>query len=433
MKCNYGMVLALSALILMTGCKKSIKSSVDLAGGAKAGFATNSFWQMPSLTGRLIRYDLGVGINGDGLNSNCVLSYDVGDGYLTLTEFSDGVSTTLWSNSGFNTNLGVVPVSQWNTDITDNYNEVGGVHIIPFDYNGTGHEDHLLLYLPGHGLVVILHYIPASASWQVDYTNNSGNFDSGTGIGGYDLMGLTDKIIAYDYGSHIRNYLICYRPGYGFVWVMHSNASSSNPNPANVTWTDDIRSSGGIGGFDMEGVNDQLVCIGGPSNGSMSLAAYRPGYGYVWFIQHPANSTSFGGTYSTRSGLNGFGQDQQDRIVTLSDETLSNAAVVPEDDFNIFWYRPGSGTGGTAFYQWANPGGGLPAGPYLYSFTGTNSPLLLGKDPYPGGGAGDHVLCFSANGYGYNTSMLFYTPGAGKQSQLYYLGGDGSRGYYEAY
>jgi hypothetical protein len=434
MKCNYGMVLALAALILTTGCKKSINSSVDLSGGVKAGFALNAFWQMPAVTGRLVRYDI-----GDGLNSDCILSYDLGNGVVTLTKFSGTTSTTLSAPSiGFNTDMytgiGAVYVNNWNTDVTDNYNEIGGVHIIPFDYNGTGHEDHILLYVPGHGLAYIMHYIVNSNLWRIDWTNDLGNHETGSGIGGYDLMGPTDKIIAYDYGNHTKNYLICYRPGYGKVWVMHSNASSSNPNPpqSSVVWTAVIESSGGIGGFDMNGPDDQLVCIGGPSNGNMNVAAYRPGYGFIWFIQHAANSTSFGGTYSTRSGLNGYGLDRQDRIVTLSSGNLSPASIVPEDDFNILWYRPGPGI--SAYYQWLGNGQSVPGGPYFYSFNGSYSSQLLRTDPYPNPPyKGDHVLCFTGYGGQYNTSMLFYTPGANLQSQLYYQASDGSNTYNEVY
>jgi hypothetical protein len=217
---------------------------------------------------------------------------------------------------------------------------------------------------------------------------------------------------------------------------MHSNASFSNPNPpqASVVWADDAQFTGGIAGFDMSNVNDQLACIGGPGEGIMNLAAYRPGSGYIWFIHHlttTPNSPSFGATFSTRSGLNGWCLDQQDRLVTLSGGNFLPASTDPEADNVIFCYRPGSGTAATANYTWTS---GSPNGPSFFSFNGSNSSQLLLSDPYPNPPyVGDHVLCFTGYGGEYNTSILFYTPGANKQSQLYYQSSPGSGTYNEVY
>jgi hypothetical protein len=401
MKRNFSVVLALSALILTAGCKKSINSSVDLSAGAKASFASNAQWQTPTKTGRLTRYDI-----GDGHGSDCILSYDIGTGVVTLTQVLGTTSTTISPASiGFNTdNDGAVYVGTWNTDVTDNFNEIGGVHIIPYDANGTGHEDHILLYVPGHGLAYVLHYNVSTNLWHVDWTNDSGNHTSGSGIGGYDLMGLTDKIIAYDYGTGTKNYLICYRPGSKFVWIMHNNSLSS--------WTTVVQSSGGIGGFDMSNAYDQLVAID-YNPGAMDLVAYRPDYGFVWYIHHAAYSTNFTTGYSTRTGFPNFSfAYQQDRLIALN--TSGNSLA--EADNLMFCYRPGYGLSYSVVDDVSGStwGGGAPYPGLAYS---------MFNDPYgaPPTYEGDHVLNFAGNtGYG-NSSMLFYSNGGGNQSTICYL------------
>jgi hypothetical protein len=400
MKMNIYYALIASVLILASGCKKSLNSSVDLTAGAKAGFASNAEWQTPTKTGRLVRYDI-----GDGHGSDCILSYDVGTGVVTLTQVIGTTSTTISPASiGFNTNLGAVYVGTWNTDITDNFNEIGGVHIIPYDATGNGHEDHILLYIPGHGLAYVLHYIGGSNPWWVDWTNDSGNHTTGNGIGGYDLMGLTDKIIAYDYGAGVKNYIICYRPGYGKVWVMHNNSLTS--------WTAVIQGSGGIGGFDMSNAYDQLVAVD-YNSGVMDLVAYRPDYGFVWYIHHAAYSTNFTTGYSTRTGFPNFSfAYQMDRLIALNESgsTANNA------NNTMFCYRPGYGLAysvvdAVSGNTWS---GGAPYSGLSYG---------MYNDPYgaPATYEGDHVLSFAGNtGYG-NSSLLFYSNGGGNQSTICYL------------
>lgn len=425
MKHNFAVALALSALILTCGCKKSIKpDSVDLGTKAKAGFVTNPDWQTPSTFGRLIRYDI-----GDGNGSDCLLAWDILSGEVSLTQINSTNSTTMYqSNAGFHlTNGSNISVTQYDGDCSDAYNEIGGVHIIPYDANGTGHEDHLLIYIPGHGILYLIHYL-AGGIWQLDWQSTSG-------IGGYDLAGgnKADKIISYDYGAGVKNYLICYRPGNKFVWIMKNNSTASNPNPSSWTWSTYLQSNNGIGGYDMGDIRDLLVTVGGPSNGSMNLCAFRPGLGYVWLISHDPNS-SFdpvfpGGTYSrtSRSGLPGFSfASQQDRIVSTN--LNFGTGTGPEEDAAVICYRPGSGLGASEMEEWNSVNNALS------SFgipSGLNYPM--NHNPYgsPANYVGDHILTFSGYGGVQNNSLLFYSNGGYNQSQLYYLNSSGS--YYQVY
>lgn len=412
MKTNIYYALIVSALILTCGCKKSLKSdsSVALTSGAKATFPLNPEWQTPTATGRIIRFDI-----GDGNGSDCLFTYDIGTGHVSLTQVSGSGGTTIYSGTGIPIGNGVpIDVTQDNGDCSDNYNEVGGVHVIPYDATGNGREDHLLVYIPGHGILYLLSYL-GNGLWYEDWT-------SSTGIGGYDLAGAshTDKIIAYDFGSGSKNALICYRPGNKYVWVIQNqNGSLTSPN-----WVAAYKSGSGIGGFDMSDVRDQLIEFGEPAPKYMQLAAYRPGTGYIWLMYHNPNSTTWLAPLSSRSGWPSFSfADNQDRIVTVPVGTVTPAEA-EVSDVQMFPYRPGpSGLAASPYiYQEDGNGGNLS---YQAPYPGLGSNYSLTHNPYgsPATGVGDHILSFSPNGEG-NGGLLFYSNGGGNQSQIYELGSD---------
>jgi hypothetical protein len=112
--------------------------------------------------------------------------------------------------------------------------------IIPFDYDGSGRLDHLLLYRPGQGTVYILR-------------NDAGTFTPvfaegapGIGIGTYDLAEPADRIIPFDYGSSGRlDHLLLYRPGGGAVYILRNDAGVFTPvfavsDPGNGIGTYDL-------------------------------------------------------------------------------------------------------------------------------------------------------------------------------------------------
>jgi DNA-binding winged helix-turn-helix (wHTH) protein len=82
---------------------------------------------------------------------------------------------------------------------------------LPFDYQHTGSLDHLLLYRPGTGLFRV---------WK----NTAGTLSaaySGIGIGGYNLMSPSDRVLAFDYDHTGKpDYLTLYRPGTGLVQIV---------------------------------------------------------------------------------------------------------------------------------------------------------------------------------------------------------------------
>jgi hypothetical protein len=418
MKRNFCAGVALSALILTAGCKKSVKSSVDLAQGAKAGFVSNPDWQQPTITGRVIRYDI-----NDGNGSDCLLAYDISSssGHVSLTQVTGANSTTLYSNTGFVTdNAGTISVTQYNSDCTDQFNEVGGVHIIPYDAGGNNHENYVLMYIPLRKIVYILHYNTGNGLWHQDWYNNA------QGIGGYDLGGITDKIITYDFGSTVKKDLICYRPGYRFFWVLVNNGSPSSPS-----WVAKVQSNGGVGGFDLAGTMDQLVAIGGPQQGNMSLVAIRPSYGYAYVLSHTASSPNWGGLFQSTSGFYaGISQPPFFSVANLQDRVVAvpSGAFYGESNADNYWmtYRPGSGLGSSYIYG-VNYAVGAPPRTLGGSSPSPGLNYPMNNNPYvpAGNGVGDHVVPFSPLPNQGNFSFLFYSNGGGVRAQIYEWNGSG--------
>jgi hypothetical protein len=405
MKRNFSCMLALFALLLVVSCKKSINSTVDLSQTARGGFAPDPLWQTPASSTRLIRFDI-----GDGYGSDCVFAYDVVTGHVSLNEFNGTNSTQIYAGTGIpTTNVGAISVTTGNNQISDNFNEVGGVHIISLDYSGTGRENYLLVYVPGVGNWYFLSYA-GNGKW----TQQS----SGTGgIYGYDLHATYDKIIAYDFNNtgHKKD-LICYRPSGGNFWVLENTGNAANP------FTAVVKSSGGVGGYDLKGYTDQLVADEGVTDGGCDIIAYRPGYGYVyWLVHASAGNSNWSPAYISRSGWENFPLSHyQDRGIAFQEEYSYYGGDYNQDGEGL-WYSPGNHYSGSDWDYFYQTDGGFVVGNFQVVLQ--NWPFNY--NPYSTGNTlnvGDHVLRFSA---GYQTSnttipnaMLMYTNGA-IQSQLY--------------
>ena len=410
---HFGCLLALSALILTGGCKKSFNSTVDLSQTAKGGFAPDPLWQTPASSTRLIRFDV-----GDGYGSDCIFAYDVATGKVSLNEFNGTNSTQLYANTGIpTTNVGYISVTTGNNQISDNFNEVGGVHIISLDYSGTGHENYLFVYIPGNGTWYLLSYA-GSGKWTQQSTGTGG-------IAGYDLAATYDKIIAYDFNNtgHKKD-LVCYRPSGGNFWVLENTGNAANP------FTAVVKSSGGVGGYDLKGYTDQLIAEEGTSDGSCDIIAYRPGYRYVfWLVHASAGNSNWSAAYISRSGWQNFPlSNPQDRGIAFQEEYAYYGGAYNMDGEGL-WYSPGNGIYSSDWDYFYQTDGGFVVGNFQVELL--NWPFS--HNPYSSGNTanvGDHVLRFSA---GYQTSnttipnaMLTYTNGA-VQSQLYEgIGGEAS-------
>lgn len=90
------------------------------------------------------------------------------------------------------------------------------VQMLAFDRNGKGKTNHLVIYDPGHGQIIIANHRGNNFVRAYD----QGEF-SATGIGGFDLKDPRDRIVAFDYDSKgSLDYLMCLWPGTGNLRIL---------------------------------------------------------------------------------------------------------------------------------------------------------------------------------------------------------------------
>jgi hypothetical protein len=142
--------------------------------------------------------------------------------------------------------------------------------IFAFDYDHTGRADYLTPYRGGSKIIWIL--------------NNNGGafspvFQSSNGIGGYNLDMSTDFAMAFDYDHSGRNdYVVCYRPGNRYFWILQNN---------NGVFTPVVQSSTGIGGYNLDQPVDKIFAYDYDHSGKLDyLVTYRPGSGIVWILRN---------------------------------------------------------------------------------------------------------------------------------------------------
>src|SRR5262249_1213 len=137
--------------------------------------------------------------------------------------------------------------------------------VFAFDYDSSGHLDHLVLYRPGGGSIFIIE-------------NNQGSFSpvftSAADIGGYNLLSSSDRASAFDYTSTGKlDHLVLYRPGTGAIFILKKN---SQGNFSAVYQQGDP--GDGIGGYDLKSSDDQAFAFDYNSTSKLDhLVLYRPG------------------------------------------------------------------------------------------------------------------------------------------------------------
>ena len=223
--------------------------------------------------------DPGSGIGGYDLRSSAdrVLAFDYdGSGKLDhLVLYRPGTGT-LWilKNSGGHFHAVYAQ--------GDPGNGIGGYdllspadRVIAFDYDGSGKQDHLVLYRPGTGTIWILKN--SGGSFSAVYAEG----DPGNGIGGYDLRYYRDTVFALDYdGSSRLDHLALYRPGTGTIWILKNvggmfQAVYAQGDPGN-----------GIGGYDLMSTADTAFAFDYSGNNTPNhIGLYRPGTGTIWLLK----------------------------------------------------------------------------------------------------------------------------------------------------
>lgn len=384
------------AAILGAGCKKSLVPSSNLSPTQKAYPSTPILgFPLKAAGMRLVAFD-----DDDGTGLSNLLSYDDVGGSVNLIHVGpDGTLTNVWQqqNYGFmidNTTPALFPVGEaaWGSGATDNYNEVGGVHVTALDLTGSGHFDHIVVYVPGKGVALILRPSTITPGWWHMVWPTSGGTYSTSGIGGYDLKDPHDKIIAYGINSPSKNGLVIYRPGNGIFFVVQNQGA----NPSVPTWVGVVRNSKGLGNFDLRNYNDQIIAVGSLTvlnDLNWDLVGYRPGTGQVWYFHHLYNANNFTQTWTSSTGLTGAPLNQiQDRILPYDGAGPADDGV---DGSGLLCYRPGAGPNTEYMNNIAWNGAGASGAPL--STGNFNYPLNLNPYGSPTTYEGDKMLCIQGN------------------------------------
>ena len=135
-----------------------------------------------------------------------------------------------------------------------------------FDYDHSGKLDHLVVYRPGHGEVVILKNVGGAFSQVYE----------GQGLGGYDLKSPNDRMLALDYdGSGKLDYLLLFRPGAGVASIVQNADGTFCP----------VYQGQGLAGYDIMSINDRALDFDFHDSGKLDhLVFYRPGTGIARVI-----------------------------------------------------------------------------------------------------------------------------------------------------
>jgi hypothetical protein len=266
---------------------------------------------------------------------------------------------------------------------------LGSDKIIAYDYDHSGLMDHLLCYRPGAGLCTIL-------------ANNNGSFTpvftSTTGIGGYDLKGVSDKICAMYYGeTGLNTDLVCYRPGYGFFWLLSHGTGT--------TFTPVSKGNSGVGGYNLADPDDQITPVPFETAQFDAMAMYRPGTGIFWIVYW--NSVQGQWTQAlkiTSGGLADFDLSQpQDRLFAYD---YYGTGVQNE----IFCFRPGGGK--WAVEQGVQHGLTMTFSPVIYGLSGGLGTCAFGYTPTSSDGwVCDRGFAFDYQSNGQQSGLAFFDGG----------------------
>ncbi|MEV8434916.1 hypothetical protein [Streptomyces chartreusis] len=203
--------------------------------------------------------------------------------------------------------------------------------LVPFDYTGSGKNDHLLAYRPGTGTAWVL-------APQKDGTFHP-EVTSTTGLGGFSLDNPADIIVGLDYNSSGSNtHLLAYRPGTGKAYILGTDK--------NGTFFAEVQSdTHGLGGYDLIRPNDRLVPFDFTGLGKNDhIFAYRPGdvpkYGdqTVWILKRDRNApTQYTRDIWNRYGIGGYDFASSADTVTAYDYSGTGSLEY------LVAYRPGAG------------------------------------------------------------------------------------------
>lgn len=257
--------------------------------------------------------------------------------------------------------------------------------ILPLDYNGDGVMD-IICFSPGYRTIYLNQGLGDGTFVNV--------IASSSGLGGYDLSSTSDIINVLDYDGNGKDDLMCYRPGYGHVFILKSNGDG--------TFTTVYASATGIGGFDFNSSHDKAIKLDYNSDGKDDLMCFRPGSGTVFILKSNGNGT-FTKVYSSSNGIGGFDfKATQDKAISFdyNGDGLDDILSYRSQDKKVFIAKSNGNGSFTNIYASSNGIGGFDCS-NAYDFI---IPLNYNGDTF------SDLLCFRP---GYKIAFLLKSNGNG--------------------
>ena len=261
-------------------------------------------------------------------------------------------STNVVSYAPVGRSAAATSMTQFKRTFNGCYSLVHNDIIIPFDYLGSGKQDHLVIYQGGGNSSVCVLGLrdigtPPGREFVSLYKTNA----TVKGLGGYDLSSAQDLMTPFDYsGSGKLDHLVLYRPGSGIIWIVKKTAGANTFTAVFQEGTPTIGvtvNGSGIGGYDLMSVYDR--CFAFDYNGSGKsdhLMFYRPGSGKVSIVKR--EGVGFTAVYaSTTGGIAGF------NFSSLLDKAFAYDYTNMGKRNSLVMYRP---TGETATIVPSGPG-----------------------------------------------------------------------------
>lgn len=255
-----------------------------------------------------------------GIKSHIVL-YRPGSGKLSVMEFVPRRNQAPIFEAAYTTSKGVGIF-----DLKDDRDQAFAI-----DYNSSGKMDHLVLYRPGTGLIVIAKKIDNSLKTV---------YESKNGIGDFTLIDNRDRAFALDYthNGHL-DHIVLYRPGTGAIFIFGRSGATFQSK-----YKQSSIPGSGIGGFDIESDRHSAYAFDYDGSGKMDhIVFYGPGSGTFWILKND------GGNWYPVYGQGAMGQPGNGvgtyDLTSEGDKSFAYDVTGADKSKNehIVLYRPGKG------------------------------------------------------------------------------------------
>jgi hypothetical protein len=346
---------------------------------------------------RIIAFD-----NGSGLT--CLLAYDLATEQVTLYQAQGGL-TQLWTTVGLTIDGAPFHFGESSYRCIDEFNESGGTHLVALDLDGNGHMNYLLLYIPGTGIAKVLQNL-GNGNWGTRWQSTTGvaGYDLKSPydkIIAYDLgSGSKSALICYRPGNG-NCWAIQNQPFY------ISGGQGNPPILVSPNWVGVVKGSSGIGGFDLKGFDDQIVAVNNTSGNMDLLCyrPFYGNLWYLSHVGNTTVWTARYSSGSGFPGFGLF--NRKDRIIAYDADGVGTQNWMlcyspGQNGYNALFRMVHNSNGSVSLTSRTLGDGGdfklypMTADPYV-------NPIYGGTATY----AGDHILGYNGNDLGLSSLFCY--------------------------